>query len=53
MTAIADDRLGEILQCVAALHAAGLGDREEASRGGLSLDTAIAKDDFAQLHGNA
>src|SRR5436190_23137481 len=53
MAAIADDGFGEIRQCVATLHSAGLGDGEEAGRGHLSLGTAIAKDDFAQLHGNA
>src|SRR5438270_299928 len=53
MAAVADDRFGEIRQCVAALHSAGLGDSEDAGRGHLPLGTAIAKDDFAQLHGNA
>ena len=51
MAAIADDGFGEIRQCVAALHSAGLGDGEDAGRGHLPLGTAIAKDDFAQLHG--
>jgi hypothetical protein len=53
VAAIADDRFSEILQCVAALHSAGLGDGEETGRSHLPLGTAIAKDDFAQLHGNA
>src|SRR5437879_1314130 len=43
MAAIADDGFGEIRQCVATLHSAGLGDGEEAGRGHLSLGTAIAK----------
>ncbi len=53
ISAIADDRFGEISQCVAALHSAGLSDGEEAGRGHFSLGAAVAKDDFAQLHGNA
>jgi hypothetical protein len=53
ISAIADDRFGEIPQCVAALHSAGLSDGKEAARGHLSLGAAIAKDDLAQLHGNA
>jgi len=43
MAAMADDRFCEILQCVAALHSAGLGDGEEAGGGHLSLSAAIAK----------
>src|SRR5271169_5938703 len=53
MSAIADDRFGQISQCVAALHFAGLGNREETCRGHLPLGAAIAKNDLAQLHGNA
>jgi len=53
MTAIADDRFSEIDQCVAALHSAGLGHREKAGRGYLSRGAAIAKNDLAQLNGNA
>ncbi len=50
---MANNRFGEVLQRIAPLHPAGLGDREEPRRGHFPLSAAIAEDNFAQLHGNA
>jgi len=47
---MASNRGGEIGQDVEALQVTGFGDRQQASRGQLAIDAAVAEADFAPVH---